>query len=260
MKHQPHFIIERLLDQPVAPPWELAPKPLQDAASELETALAAHYDAIDTRDDTEVNIPIAQAAWDAAGKAAVRAGDPLPSRDPLDAAAFALQIAQEDERLCARKLQKSQATLGALIDNTNTRDQWRANVEKRSGELQAKFAKIASDVADDAALLGTLLSFTHYLGAWGEHLTPPGVVTVDPVGALRKLAGIKAWAPAIPINQEVQYQRPTVPDERPGVFIVNDGGAVTNVHAKDADRLIDQPGWRLATSAEVDRWHERQGI
>jgi hypothetical protein len=252
-------IVERLSDSPVAPPWNLAPKALQDAAAKTDAAISEHLNAASALEDAEAGIPMAQLQWEADGTAAVRAGKDLPNRDIIDRAAFALKIATEDEHLTGRKLSGAQGALGSLLSDQDTRDTWRQAIEKRAGELQGKLAKVAPTIAGDAAETANLLGLTHYLGQWGEHMIPPNVVTVDPAGALSKLSRVKAWQPTSPAG-EARIAQPTAPDTRPAVWIVNDLGGIHDVVAKDADALLDQPGWRAATPDEIARARKSQGI
>jgi hypothetical protein len=260
MTHQPSFLIEKLLDAPVTPPWQYAPSNIQNAAKEADKALLENFDAIDVKDDAEVDIPIVQRAWDVAGKEATKTGKPLPSRDPIDAANFKLQIAIDEELKAKRKLQTASSKLCGLVNNSDLRNQWRINVELRAKEIQEELSAIVATVAVQSREIGVLLGFTHYVGDWGDYLTPPGITEVDPVMALRKLVNAKGWAPAPRANAEARIQQAGEVDTRPAVFIVNDGGVVHTVAAKDVDGLLEQPGYRLASDEEKTRWYTRQGL
>jgi hypothetical protein len=260
MSYAPSVIVERLLDSAIGAPWEYAPKTVQAAAKAADAAISAHLDTLSAVEDAEVGVPIAEAVWTEEGKASIRAGGDLPSRDGCVRAALALTVAVEDEHIAERKMQAARYALVGLLANQDTRDEWRTSIEKRATELQAALAKTARTIANSAVEAGTLLGFTHYLGGWGEHMIPPNIVQVDPAGALHKLANLKPWAPAVPVDTASRWQQPVVEDTRPVVWIVNDLGGIHNVEAKDADRLLDQPGWRTATDAEVDREHKRQGL
>lgn len=85
------------------PLWASAPEAVLDKADQADEARAAHVETIIRVQDGEVTIPAAQAQWEADSRVAVRAGLPLPSRDPMDRARIELEIAQTDERLAARK-------------------------------------------------------------------------------------------------------------------------------------------------------------
>jgi hypothetical protein len=260
MSYAPSIIVERLLDAAVAAPWDLAPKAVQAAAKAADSAISVHLDALSQLDDAEVGIPIAEAAWQQAGKAAIREGADLPTRDGIQRANLALDVAREDEHLADLKLQGARHALGSLLADPAVRDEWRTAVEARAVEIQTGLAKTAATIAGPAIEAGTLLSYTHVLGAWGEHVSPPAVVTVDAAGALHKLANLRPWTPAAPLETVPRRQGPIAEDKRPPVWIINDGGGIHDIHAKNAAALLDQPGWRLATEAEIGRERKRQGL
>jgi hypothetical protein len=83
---------------------------------------------------------------------------------------------------------------------------------------------------------------------------------IEPVMALRKLVNGRGWSPAPRLSDESRYEQAIAADTRDGVFIVNDGGAIHNVAAAEVERLLEQPGWRLAVDEEIKRWYDRQGL
>ena len=131
MAFQPSIITEHLTNA-INVPWATAPAPVQAAAAAADKAISAHMDASAALEDATIGVPMADAAFDVAGKAAVRAGKPLPSRDGPDSAKFALQIAQEDLRVAERKMSSARGALAGLLNDRDTRDAWRANLEPHS--------------------------------------------------------------------------------------------------------------------------------
>ena len=255
MPFAPHTIAEHLTNS-VNVPWSSAPPDIQKAAQAADQALVDHLNAISALEDAEVGIPMADAEWDAAGKAAVRAGKPLPNHDGPDAAKFVLQIAKEDEYLAGRKMSATRGALAGELSDTANRDAWREAIEKRVATAQTKLTKAAADLEVTCAEVAVNIAFSEFLGTWPNHLTPPAVTTPDPAGALRRLASAKVWTAPIPAG-EATFQQPTGPDLRPAVWIVNDGGAIHDVNASAAEDLVNQPGWRYATEAEAKQQHLR---
>ena len=256
MPYAPHTIAEHLTNA-FNIPWATAPAPVQAAAKAADQSIADHLNAVSALEDAEIGIPIAASAWDAAGKAAVRAGEPLPNHDGPDAAKFAHEIALEDEHLTERKMSAARSTLASLLSDSATRDAWRADLEKEISAGQAKLAKAATDLGAVCAEVAQNIAFTEFLGTWPAMLTPPAVTTPDPAGALRRLANTKLWTPPVPAG-EARIQQPTEADTRETVWIVNPGGAIHDVTANAADALLDVDGYRLATSAEAKDAHRRQ--
>ena len=259
MAYAERVITERLLDYGDGAPWALAPKALRDAAEAAGKATSDNMNAASALEDATIGIPMAEAAWEAAGRAAARAGEPLPNHDGPDAAKFTLQNAEQDAHIAERRLSSAITTLTGALTDQETRDTWREAIEARIAADQAKLAKVGAGIADQCAQVSGDLAMTRFLGEYGQHLLPPNVGTPDPSGALRRLSTLKPWTAPQPAG-EARMQEPTAPDTRPAVFIRNDLGGVHNVHAKDVDALIEQPGWRLATTAEIEHWHKRQGI
>lgn len=253
MNYTANVMTEHLLGHAGLTPWTVAPKAIQAAATTADKATVAHLDAAGALEDAELGIPIAKAAWDAAGKAAIRAGEPLPSRDPLDVADFTLSIAQDDLRVAVLNVNKARGALAGLLSDPALRDAWREAIEARLTTTQGTLQKIANTLAAQVAEASSDLGFTHYLGAWGDHLQPGVILDVDPTRALNKLSSSRPWAPPVPIETETRWQQPTEPDTRPAAWIVNDEGGIHDTTAADADRLLDQPGWRLATPDEATR-------
>lgn len=253
MAYTANTITEHLLGHAGAIPWTLAPEALQDAAAAADKAIVAHLDAAGALEDAELGVPMSKAAWDVAGKAAIRAGDPLPSRDPLDTADFVLGNAQDDLRVAVLRMNQTRGALAGLLSDPDMRDTWRHAIEARVVTTQAGLGKIANTLGTKVAEVSSDLGFTHYLGAWGDHLQPGVILDVDPTRALRKLVSSRPWAPPVPIDTESRWQQPTEADTRPAVWIVNDEGGIVDTTAAHADRLLDQPGFRLATDEEATR-------
>ena len=256
MPFAPRIIAEHLTNA-FNVPWATAPAPVQAAAKAADQSIADHLNAASALEDAEIGIPIAASAWDAAGKAAVRAGEPLPNHDGPDAAKFAHQIAVDDEHLTERKMAGARSTLASLLSDPATRDSWRADLEKQITAGQAKLAKAATDLGVVCAEVAQGIAFSEFLGTWPAMLTPPAVTTPDPAGSLRRLASAKLWTAPVPAG-EARIMEPAAPDTRPPVWVVNPGGAIHDVTAKDADALLDVDGYRLATSDEAKQAHARQ--
>lgn len=182
-------------------PWNLAPAEIATAYAALDTAQRAHVDTVDAVSDAEVAIPSAQAAWDADAKAAVKAGKPLPSRDPVDRARFILELAQEDERKARTKAQNAVGTLAYLLHKPDVRTAWREAIGTRLDEIDANLEAHAATVSPlvTEAVVGTSLTF--YLGEWLSHPGLPGIQSADPIGALRTVAGLRRWTAPKPAGE-----------------------------------------------------------
>lgn len=175
--------------------WGLAPADLiaiKDAAS---AAQRAHVDATDAVSDAEVNIPGAQAHWEADARAAVRAGKDLPSRDPIDRARISLELAQEDERKARYAAASAVGALASALNDPDTRDAWINAIDPRIDELNGVLDQHARDLApivheaiDDVALVNFLAGWTHVAG-----LGLP--VHANPVGDLRTIIGLRQNLP-----------------------------------------------------------------
>lgn len=114
-------IAETLLKGP-ADVWTLAPKAVVAKAEAAEKARRDHLDALDRVSDAEVALPVTQAQWESDGRAAVRAGKPLPSRDPLDRARFELDNAKADEQLTRNAEHAATFYVAETLADTATRD------------------------------------------------------------------------------------------------------------------------------------------
>ena len=258
MAYTPRVLVERILDFGDVP-WQLAPKAVQDAAAAAGQATSDHMNAASALDDAELEVPISLQVWEGKGKASIRKGEPLPSRDPIEVARLGLEVAKEDEHLAERRLAAAVGSLAGLLSDATTRDTFREAIEKRVETGQAKLARVAASIADQAAEVANDLSFCAYLGRFGQDLLPPNIDAPDPAGALRRLSTLQPWTPPRPAG-EARIMEPTAKDDRPPVFIRNSEGGVHNVVAKNVDALLEQPGWRRATDAEIAHWHKRQGL
>jgi hypothetical protein len=101
---------------------------------------------------------------------------------------------------------------------------------------------------------------THFLGAWGSHITLPSVTDANPASALLGLAEAKPWTPAPKADFAPRYATEQEPDTRPAVWLANPSGAIHNMSASDADKALKTPGYRPATEAEVRNELRRQGL
>lgn len=174
-------------------PWDLAPEEIRAAHAAVDAAQLVHVNAVDAVSDAEMGIPEAQAGWDLDAKDAVRAGKALPSRDPLDRARIAHEIAQEDERIARRDAQGAVGALASLLHQDDVRAEWITAIGERLDDVDDTLNVRASEIAPlvSEAVVGTSLTF--YLGEWLSHPGLPGVQSADPVGALRKVAGMRRF-------------------------------------------------------------------
>lgn len=146
--------------------------------------------------DAEVALPVTQAQWESDGRAAVRAGKPLPSRDPLDRARFELDNAKADEQLTRNAEHNATYYLAETLADTATRDEWRATAEARLEHLRAELHRLASEAGPIVREVKDAIALSHLLGDWGQRqgLYIDGV-TPDPVSDLRTLAALREWTP-----------------------------------------------------------------
>lgn len=181
-----------------APLWSSAPKAVLDKADQADKARAAHVEATVRVQDAEVEIPAAQAQWEADSRAAVRAGLPLPSRDPMDRARIELEIAQGDERLAARKLHDATYYLAEVLTDPEIRDQWRTAADARLDGLRTELVRITSEAVPLVQETKQLVALSFLLGDWPQrkNLYLDGRVP-DPITALREVAALKEWTPTV---------------------------------------------------------------
>ena len=177
-------------------PWDLAPEEIRAAHATVDAAQLVHVNAVDAVSDAEMGIPEAQAGWDLDAKDAVRAGKALPSRDPLDRARIAHEVAQEDERIARRDAQNAVGALAALLHDDNVRDSWISAIGAHLDDVNDALNTHASTIAPlvSEAVVGASTSV--YLGEWLSHPGLPGVQSADPVGALRAVAGMRRYSAA----------------------------------------------------------------
>ena len=193
------FCAQNLLTQTQGVPWHLAPKALAKAAKDVETAQTKLVDAVDARSDAEVGLPAAQAAWDAAGKVALRASKRLPSRVPLDTAKFALQVAQEDEAAARQGLNTAIGNVGSMLEVAAVRDEWRAAINAHLAELQSGLTALAGTVSAIVAEVTVDVGVTHFLGQWLTQANVPDTLApTDPAGAVMAAANLKAYQDPTP--------------------------------------------------------------
>ena len=249
-------IIATHLTDNISVPWQAAPPAVQAAAKAADAAITASLDAAGVLEDATIGIPAAQSEFETAGRAALREGNDLPSRDVLDIAAFTLANAVQDARIAESKMSAARNKLAGLLSDPATREMWTANLERQIAADQIKLSKAADDLAGICAQVAVSLSFTEFIGRWPALLTPPPVTLHDPAGALRRLASAKVWTPPIPPG-EARIQEPTEADTRPPVWVVNDSGACHDVVAANVDELLQRPGWRRATVEEGKQQHLR---
>jgi hypothetical protein len=162
-------------------PWHLAPPALVDAV-----------------DNAEVAVPAAKEQWDAEGRTATRAGKPLPSRDPLDTAAFGLDNARDDLRLAQQRLRPPMAAVVALLNDPAVRDEWAARIAESLPDLREALTTAASNVEAVVRDLRTGVGMTYLLGDWRQYQHIPGSLSSDPSTSLREAAAIPVWTTPVP--------------------------------------------------------------
>lgn len=185
-------VTEQLLRAPGIP-WSAAPAALAEAYAKVDATERAHVDAVDAVSDAEMGIPAAQAQWDADAKAAVRAGKPLPSRDILDRARIAHEIAQEDERLARFAAQSAVGAVAVELSKPDVRQDWAAAIGDRLDEIGANLNATATSISPlvSEAVIGT--SLLTYIGQWRHHPGLPSVGSTDPVSALHAIANMRRY-------------------------------------------------------------------
>jgi hypothetical protein len=172
-------------------PWGLAPKGLADAVKAVEKAQTSLDDAGTAVMDAEIAQPAAQSEWDAAAKAAVRAGKPLPSRDPLDVARFALEIARDDEKAARQNANNTIGLAAGQLQDAAVRDAFVVALAARADELRAELRKQAATLAGPLAELDMVIGVSHFVGQWRAHPGIPHMVTADAIAALTVAGNVR---------------------------------------------------------------------
>jgi hypothetical protein len=172
-------------------PWSLAPKGLADAVKAVEKAQTSHADAQTSIMDAELGLITAQAEWDAAGKAATRAGNPLPSRDPLDVAKFALENAQDDEKTARANANNALGSVAVHLEDPEVRAAWLVKINARADDLRATLNTTAAAIAAPLAELDMVIGVSHFVGQWRAHPGIPHLVTADAITALTVAGNVR---------------------------------------------------------------------
>ena len=139
-------VVEQLVKSPGIP-WSIGPKSLVGALVTMNEAQAAHVDATDLVNDTQMDLPIVQGQWEADARIAVKAGDPLPSRDPIDTARIKADLAVEDERTARTAAQRSLGVVAGQLDDPAVRSEWLDAINARLDDIGVELTAHAASVA-----------------------------------------------------------------------------------------------------------------
>lgn len=255
-----HQTTEALLDTAGTGLWHYAPKHVIAAQQAADTAHTAQLDADLAVEDAEHALFLAEQDYATEGRKAVAEGKPLPSRDEFDRARFDLDNKKVAAAKAAANVRLERNALAVLLSDADIRNAWRTTIQTAAEKHKQTILQIANDVVPLQAELTRMAALTYYLGAWTSHITLPQVTKANPATALFELGNVKTWTPPQPLDQTTRWATPLPLDDRPSVWITNPTGKTHAVSAADAERLLQQPGYRPAAEAEVRGELRRQGI
>lgn len=242
-------------------PWDLAPKKIASLAKAYEAAIEARFDAEANLDQARIDQMQADQAWEEEGLLNARENKGAPSSDNKDMARFKRVNAETDLKQAEKNVRDIVSAIsGLLSESDDLRNEWMSNIAKQLEARQSDLSKLKDPVSSAVADIVTLNGYLPYLGEWGNHLRPPFESDFRVSVTLADLTTLKPWTPPKSQTTSEIYSPAGVVngkpvDTRPNVFIVDMGGNVVELEARQAGTW--QASYRLATPDEIARYQKR---
>lgn len=147
-------------------PWNNAPKVLRDAIEAADKAIVDAHEALADIEEAEINASEIKNVWNAKAEALVRDGKPLPSRNEVEAAEFAVEIAKKDSTKAELEVRRTEAVLAGVLEEEKNRDSWVDGMQKQLDADQKRLSELSGETLTLVNRISQLRAYSAWLSVY----------------------------------------------------------------------------------------------